>query len=71
MSLVTTETTTLPSNLKVYAAPARRIQVQAYLARRQDTVNLSDHGFIAAQIRRGIEYKADVEPKVVPFIIPQ
>ena len=45
--------------------------MQAYLARRQDTVHLSDHGFIAAQIRRGIEYKADVEPKVVSLIIPQ
>ena len=71
MSLVTTETTTLPSNLRVYAAPARQTQAQAYLARRQDTVHLSDHRFIAAQIRRGIEYKADVEPKVVSLIIPQ
>lgn len=44
---------------------------RAHLARRQDTVQLSDDGLITAKVRRGIEHKADVEPEVVSLIITQ
>jgi hypothetical protein len=45
--------------------------MRAYLARSQDTVHLSNDGFITAKIRRGIKYKADVEPEIVSLIVSQ
>jgi hypothetical protein len=45
--------------------------MQAYLARRQDTVHLPNDGLITAKIRRGIEHKANIKPEVVSLIVPQ
>ncbi len=39
------------------------------VARCQDTIHLSNDGLITAKICRGIEYKADVKPKVVTLIV--
>jgi hypothetical protein len=46
----------------------RQDRSRAHLARGQDTVHLSHDGLITAQIRLGIENKADVETEVVPLI---
>jgi len=62
---------TLPSDFRAYTVPAKRTYIQAYLARRQDTVHLPNDGLITAKIRRGVEYKADVKPEVVSLIVPQ
>ena len=43
-------------------------KTQAHLARRQDTVHLSHDGLITAQIRQGIENKADIETEKVSLI---
>ena len=53
------------------AVPAKRTYMPAYLACCQDTVHLPNDGLITTEIRRGIKHKADVEPEVVSFIVPQ